>query len=610
MKRIYSLLLVFLLLGFNTVAATPFSSHLPGGKNYLEPGNFDLNGSTLSNVDSIRVKPNTTYVIQFPPLGMLDFPYLEITSEGTVLVEGYAHEMATCETEVDYTYCVFETTDSEWLDVSLTAQGLAQYLDYFGMDGIQLEEGLIPTAYEPYQSGFVDANGPEFSGTATFVKAYYETISIETIIADHIVVVDDIDGDLTSQIVISNDTYTANMHQVGNYPVTLSATDSSGNTASLILTIMVKDEVAPDIIGPDNIVVDVDSPPSTVDLVQANYTAMDGHDGALTLSVTIDEYSSNQTVTGTYDLSLYSEDANGNATTRLITVTVADQSPPAMLNNENIMVYLSNPLTMDGVIANLTLSDNYDDPSLLSTTILTDNYTGNEAIPGSYSVAVIIGDSSGNNTHETLLIHVVDDVAPVISGPQSISVSYLMAPSMVDILSQLSVSDNVSIVAMSDVVIEYNEYENRSTQTGLFEIGYLLVDEAGNETRFTQTVTLLDDQAPVIYIDNYLVTVTAQATFQPVDALNMMIQNNELPESTYDIVTIEDDYTGNEKTPGTYRYHLQFIAADGMTYDKEFMIQVATSQESSMEPLGLIRPVMVYGTTFGFVIYIMKRQKK
>jgi hypothetical protein len=586
------------------------SDYLPGGKNYLDPANFDIQNDTMTSIDPIRVKPDTTYVIHIPPRSMLGYASVTITNGTTVLLDGMARDLAACDENSDRTECVFTTTSYHYLDIVIEAQGLSQYIAYYGFEGIQMEEGTTATTYEPYIAPYIDVNSPEFEGSATFVKAYYETISIQDIIDAHILVLDDIDGDITHTVVISDDGYTSNMHTTGHYTATLTATDSSGNTASMELNVLVKDEVAPEIQGPDRVMIDVDQPLALADVIANEYVVVDGHDGVLTPTITTDQYTPNMTMIGSYDVILDVVDAAGNQMTRTIALDVVDLVSPVLVTNPNLSVYLSDPKSIDAILDELIVSDNYDSATSLSFAILSDTYTNNALTPGTYDVQVVLSDLSGNGTHETLLISVIDDVAPIISGPTLIQTSYQGAPSLQDLIDQLTVTDNVDPMTNEDLVVTLDTYSGRVVETGSFEVTVEATDSSGNTSSHTIQLTIVDDKAPVIYIDNYLVTVTTQATFAPADAVRVMINNGAIPEDEYAIETLHDEYTGNETVPGTYLYRLKLIASDGTTIQREFVIRVAGDESIETSPWPMVRNAGVYALAIAFSIYVVKRRKR
>jgi hypothetical protein len=610
MKKVFLLFVFGLLLSLSTVHASPYSGLFPGGTNYLEEDNLRFTRDSMGTIDPIRVHSGQNYTIWFPPTGLWEYPYIELYSGQDTLLEGYAHELDECSLQSSMTYCTFQTTD-DTVEFIITSQGIGQYYEYYGMNDIQMEEGTTPTAYETYIPPVMDVNGPEFSGTATFVKSYEETIPISQIIEDHIYVYDEIDGDVTSSIVVTNDSYTANMHTVGQYSATLTAVDNSGNQTSMTLNVLVKDEISPVIEGPVIVSVAVDSVPDASTIIEELYVATDGYDGELPISIIADDYSLSTKDVGAYQIVLGAEDSSGNTTSKAILIDVKDTIAPELVSSPTITHYTSENIDVLDILNSLVVSDNFNLPEDITKTILVDNLSGQEQIPGDYALQVRLRDLSDNITIVDLLITIEDDVAPVISGPSTISLSYMNAPTLTELLEELTITDDVSTLLVEDFVVVTDEYTTRPTKTGTFDITVLIADLAGNQTEHTISVTLIDDQGPTIYVDNFMITVTSQASFAPQDALNMMISNNELEPGEYEIITLSDEYTDNRFTPGMYAYELQFINQKGETFDKEFMIHVTDIEEPVVTSwTTTLRHILVYSSTItitGIVLYRMKK---
>ncbi len=611
MKKLFLMMALLVLFGLTSLSAATFPFSLPGGKNYLDPENMFFADGRVSLSDPILIKPNTDYVLSFPGDALIDDVTVEIVSSTTSYLNGEAAMLPACSVTSEFTTCQFTSDGNEqYLEIQITGFNLDQYIFYYGYDQFQLEEGTVRTAYEPYVAPYTDVTSPEFSGNAAFVKAYYESYPLSQIIADHIYVYDDIDGDLTDQIVVTHDEYSANMNTAGEYDVTLEASDSSGNTSSFGLTILVKDELAPDIIGPTTITTPVDDQMTIEALIAAHYAATDGHDGALPITVVSDAYTANMTMLGSYAVELAATDASGNTTSKTIDINVVDLLAPTLESDSNITIVLSNPQDLTMILDQLVIQDNYDSAASLERSVIADQYTSNELSTGTYVVEVSYTDASFNTALFVLNITIVDDIAPTITGTDTISTSYTTAPTMSELLDELIVADNHDLLDINDLVIVANTYGNRSETVGDFYVEYELQDDSGNVATHRIDITLVDDQAPSIYVDNFLITVTPDASFSPMDALNLLMNNADLPVDDYDIMTLRDEYTGHEDQPGVYEYQLRFVASDGTTYDREFIIKVPESSPVEMDRVKLIRNALTYSGLIGFTAFVVIKQRK
>lgn len=609
-KRYIIFLMIISFFTVTGIEASSFSSHLPGGKNYLEANNFLRNQNTLSSIDDILVKSNTTYTLSFVGEGLLEFPQIRLTTNNNGLYDGFAEDYSSCSVGMDYTECTF-TTDSndQYISLEITVEGLPTYYNYYGMEDFQLEEGSARTTYEEYIVPFIDANSPEFSGTGAYITSYDNDYTITEIINNHIVVMDDVDGEITDQVEVISDNYTANKNTVGEYIVELKASDNANNSAYFTLTVIVKDEVNPVITGPTTISVNFDTTLTTQELINDNFTASDGHDGSLILLVQNDQYTINKSTLGSYDVQLTTKDSSNNTTTRTITFLVVDQNAPTLVSETTINVYQSNMKSLQEIVDSLVFSDDYNLNSEIDVVVITETYSASSNNPGSYTMLVQAKDQSNNSSLYTLNITVIDDVSPIIGGPSSFVFSYTELKTLEEMIALQTVSDNQSTLTMSDLVMTSESYTTRTTKVGTFFIYIEIQDESGNKTQKQIQIDVIDDQVPIIYVDNVMITLSENVTFTPQDALNLLVKNRELPDKSYDISVIKDEYTGNEDTPGTYNYSLRFDDEEGNSLQKDFIIEVP-DEESVLQDEVLVRNIAVYSISIVILVFALLKRKK
>ncbi|MCK5388306.1 MAG: hypothetical protein KAJ22_03390, partial [Candidatus Izimaplasma sp.] len=433
---------------------------------------------------------------------------------------------------------------------------------------------------------------------------------IGAIIANHVVAIDDIDGDLSNQVVIVTDAYTTNEQTVGDYDVVLSVSDSSGNEAFFTLTILVKDEIAPVIIGPDIVDISVDEITIIDGIIANNFSMLDEYDNILNDYVVVDNYTANKRILGEYLVSFSVEDDSLNVASKTFTVNVVDITNPVMVGDNIYNSYLSSPLYLSDVLDSVSFTDNYYDLSGVDPTIVVDNFSLNELVPGTYNINIEMEDGSNNVLSETLTINVIDDVAPIISGPVSYSGSYNNALLVSDFVAMLNVSDNVDALTTDNIYVISDNYSNRVSEVGNYIIVFGIIDINNNEDIHQLDITLFDDVAPVIYVDNYIVTVNLSATFNENDALKLLLNSNELANDNYTIITLIDEYKGNEKTPGAYIYRLSFTNENGEVFEKEFLVKVADTDGLNISKDLLPRNIAIYSSIFGYSVFILLKRRK
>lgn len=610
-KKLFIVVMILVVLTLKEVNATEFSAYLPGGKNYLDPLNMVKENNYFWTEDNMLVKPNTEYTLSFPGYDMLgnDITF-EILGPSTSIL-GTPADLSECTITEEIISCTFTTgSTEEFLYFEIDSSQLSLFYSYYGLQEFQLEEGSVVTDFEEYIPPFSDTTTPEFSGVGAYITSYQSNESISSIIDNHILAIDDIDGDISENIIIVSDAYTTNEQTVGEYDVLLSVSDNSGNEAFFTLTVMVKDEIQPVIVGPLTVHVSVESTLTITDIINDTYNIYDECDPSPSLVVTTDGYTSHKDVLGIYLVSFDVIDESLNTRSKTFSINVLDYDYPVLISSSVFESNLSSPINLADVINSLVYTDNYDDLSGVVPTLVTDYFSGNELSPGTYTINVEVEDSSGNILNSTLTINVSDDVLPNISGPVSYSGSYEIEQSLNDFINMLSVSDNVDFLSNSDLYIITDTYSSRTTKIGNFVIIFGVMDSSGNERIHQLDINIFDDVAPVIYVDNYVITVNLSATFNEEDALKLLLNSRELATGNYVITKLIDEYTGNENNPGTYIYRLLFQDDEGNTFEKEFLVKVTDTNTFNYETDLLPRNLVVYTSMFGYLVFIIIKKRK
>lgn len=592
------------------VKGATYTGYLPGGINYIDENNLNVTNDVMSTISPFLVKPNTTYTISFPGTGMIgETLFLNLVGSITYY-DGTINDEASCFVDQQGSWCTFDTTiDEDYLSFTISSLDISGYYNYYGLIGFQLEEGNSSTNYVKYISPIEDVVDPIFSGVGAYIKSYKTYESIDDIIDNHITVQDEVDGDISSSIVILSDLYTGNEETVGSYLVELSSSDSSGNIAYFSLTVIVKDEVLPTVDGPQEIDISVSDTSNINNIIDVNFVIHDDSNNTTT-NILIDDFSNNKSELGTYNVEFEVVDEFLNSINKSFVINVVDIDSPVLISGLDIDSFLSNPLELDDVLNTIEATDNYNDMSFLNISVVNNEFYGNEGTPGSYLISFEVSDSSLNVVLGDMYVNVIDDVSPVISGPVSYQGSYDEALELNDFLGMLSVTDNVDLLSNTNFYVLEDTYSNRSSIVGEYSIIFGVTDSNSNETTHSISIVLFDDIAPVIYVDDFIVSVDMNSSFTTDDALSLLINSNELIEGKYIVKTLFDGYSGNEKTEGTYVYRLEFTNELGDSYEKEFLVKVVDNVSSDINSNLLVRNIIIYASTiiiFGFIVFKNKK---
>ncbi|WP_299223709.1 immunoglobulin-like domain-containing protein [uncultured Psychroserpens sp.] len=221
---------------------------------------------------------------------------------------------------------------------------------------------------------------------------------------------DNIDGNLTSSIVIGGDT--VNTSLPGTYVVTYNVSDAAGNAAVEVTRTV---NVIPDTTPP--IITLIGS--STINLeLGASYTdqgatATDNIDGDITSSIVVGGDTVNTSLPGTYVVTYNVSDAAGNSAaeiTRAVTINPDTTAPIITLIGASTI--------------SLNIGENYSEQGATATDNIDGDITSNIVIGGSvntsvagiYNVTYDVSDSAGNNAIQVLRIVNVSESSTGCSG--------------------------------------------------------------------------------------------------------------------------------------------------------------------------------------------------
>ncbi|MBO6605451.1 immunoglobulin-like domain-containing protein [Psychroserpens sp.] len=293
---------------------------------------------------------------------------------------------------------------------------------------------------------------------------------------------DNIDGDLTSSIVVGGDTVNTNI--VGSYVITYNVSDSAGNAAVQVTrTVNVNPDTTPPVItliGASVINLNVGEAYN-----ELGATATDNLDGDISANIVITG-SVNTAVAGTYFVNYNVSDSAGNAATQVTrTVNVlADTTPPVITLNgaSSINLNVGDTYTEQGA----TALDNLDGDITGSIVIGGDTVNTNAA--GVYVVTYNVSDAAGNAATEvTRTVTVIADTTPpVITLIGASTINLLVGDTYVE--QGATATDNIDGDISSSIVIGGSVNTNAA---GSYQVTYDVSDAAGNAaTQVVRTVNV------------------------------------------------------------------------------------------------------------------------
>jgi hypothetical protein len=207
---------------------------------------------------------------------------------------------------------------------------------------------------------------------------------------------------------------------------------------------------------------------------------------------------------GTTPVTLTVSDNHGGSGVCAATITVVDDGPPIVTAPSPVTVFTG----VSGSVCGVTVSD-----SELGSATATDNCSAeisrfgipaNNLFPvGTTVVTYQASDPSGNSTTATQVVHVVDNTAPTITGPPSITVSTGSGASACGVI----VSDATFGAPLADdncpgvQVVRNGVPSGNVFPVGLTTVTYTATDASGNTGQVNQTVTVIDSTPPMLTLN-------------------------------------------------------------------------------------------------------------
>ncbi|MDP5157115.1 MAG: DUF5011 domain-containing protein, partial [Flaviramulus sp.] len=267
---------------------------------------------------------------------------------------------------------------------------------------VSMQYNAIPTSCQTFQYGevedytiIIESSGPDIMPPVITLNG---SLSLNLDLGDNYIELgasasDNIDGDISSNIVIGGDIINTNV--VGTYTITYNVSDAAGNTAPQITRTV---NVIPDTTAP--IITLLGS--STVNLfvgqayIEAGATAIDNVDGDITSNIIIAGDPINTNAVGTYTITYNVSDSSGNVateSTRIVNIILFVDSiaPTISLIGSSILNLNIGDIYLE---QGATASDETDGD--ITSNIIISGDSVNTGIAGTYVLNYNVSDSSGN----------------------------------------------------------------------------------------------------------------------------------------------------------------------------------------------------------------------
>lgn len=303
---------------------------------------------------------------------------------------------------------------------------------------------------------------------------------------------------------------------------------------------------------------DVDNP---IEISEINqwFLAWDNYDGDVTENIIVfeNQYIGNEHSIGDYTVTLSVSDSSLNKSYLTYTISVRDMASPIISPLSDINVSYKDVYNINQIIDNLEVYDNVNDIDNIEIMIISNSYDANKAQIGAYEIVLQATDASGNSSTAVQIIHVIDDVAPVISGLSSYTISVDDYLPIENILANLTVFDEKDPQSI-DLIIESSTYVEGQKGESLIVVS--ATDQSGNVATYHISIQVTDLIPPVFYINLSQITTTVSSVFSESELL--VIISEQIPFVFESLSITLNEYLNNESNPGIYR--VQLSAKNGL----------------------------------------------
>lgn len=305
--------------------------------------------------------------------------------------------------------------------------------------------------------------------SSTIVAQVNEKISLDNL-KNKISAYDEVDG--LVEVTIYEDNYTKNYNKLGTFSITFSATDHSNNTAMLTINIKIVDTIKPTLSGQHNMTSHM-SNPLTTSQIKNSITATDNYDKNLSTSITLhsDNYSSNTTKEGTFEISFIATDSSNNQSEPFIVrITMIDDIAPTITGETSYHTNVKTLLNINTIIDQLIATDNIDESPSIE--LKYDTYTENYYKVGIYQLSFVSLDKNNNLSSPFIINIIVEDTdKPIFYVSQKFiglnSASQIPIEELIDLINEVNNIDQKDVVSLT--VIEDTYSKNYSIE-GTYKI--------------------------------------------------------------------------------------------------------------------------------------------
>ncbi|MCH8676071.1 putative Ig domain-containing protein [Staphylococcus lugdunensis] len=394
--------------------------------------------------------------------------------------------------------------------------------------------------------------------------------------------------------------------QVGVYPITVTATDASGNVSTTSFAITARDITAPDVKPIENQTIEINTAISNI-LINAtddsglpvNNTVSGLPDG-VTFDSTTNTISGIATKVGTYPIVVTSTDADGNRTDTKFNIKVVDTTAPTVkeisdqtkevntaIDDIEISATDNSGQAVTNKVSGLPQGVTFD-PS-------TNTISGIATKVGTYPIVVISTDADGNSTETKFNIKVVDTTAPTVKeiSDQTKEVNTEIDNIKIDARDNSGQAVTNTVRGLPEGVTfdpSTNTISGIATKVGTYPIVVTSTDAEGNSIETKFSIKVVDTTAPTVKgisdqtkeVNTAIDDIEIRATDNSGEVVTNKVSG--LPEGvTFDPRT--NTISGVATKVGTYPIVVTSTDAEGNSVETKFSIKVVDTTAPTVKEI-------------------------
>ncbi len=304
---------------------------------------------------------------------------------------------------------------------------------------------------------------------------------------------------------------------------------------------------------------------------------------------------------GSYKTMFSVSDSSNNKSYFELETVIVDITPPTIEGTDYYVLQAGvDLLDIYDIYLNLTIGDNYTSVHYNDINIVQDTYSANKNKVGEYIISLELEDESNNKTSFNIILNVIDEIPPVITGPREIY-RYTTDEKLThsDIQKLFQANDNIDGNLTNNLIYtgDYNHEE-----VGTYKIYVEVTDSSGNKTQKQLIVNVVDNVPPVITTNEFILSYEDYSQMTKEDIISWLESLIVEAENIF-IVYNENDYIVNSKEE-TYIYFSYTV--EGTPYYARIVVN--PSKNILANTIIGISGVLIFNIGF-LIIYIKKRKK-